>query len=247
MALIDNLVSYWKLDEASGDALDAHGSNTLTEHGTGGVGTAAGIINNARSFVVADSDYFDHTDNTDLSTGDIDFTFAGWLKLTSDLTQQTFVSKGDWGIGGEYSIVWNAFTWKLEVCSGSGFANYTVLNDNSITYVSGVWYYLIWWHDSVNNLIGIAVNDATPVTTAYSAGVWDGTGSFNIGRQTGNGRHMDGLIDEVGFWKRMLSPSERTALYNSGAGFAYPFTSTPASLPRQSLFVRQAVNRASTY
>ena len=44
MALTDNLVSYWKLDESSGNAADSVGSNTLTNTGTATY--AAGKINN---------------------------------------------------------------------------------------------------------------------------------------------------------------------------------------------------------
>ena len=232
MALTDNLVSYWKLDEASGDALDAHGSSTLTEHGTGGVGSAAGVISNARDFESSDSDYFDHADSTDLSAGDIDFTFAAWVKLESDAASMTVLAKGDWNANGEYSFRWNSYTWAFEVCSGSGFAGYTLLTEHTIDYVTGAWYYVVFWHDSVNNLIGISANNATPVTTSYSGGVYDGSGAFNLGRQLGNGRHMDGLIDEVGFWKRVLTSQERTDLYSSGAGLAYPFsTFSAASFP----------------
>ena len=53
-------------------------------------------------------------------------------------------------------------------------------------------------------------------TNPFAIGVW--TGAFPSG-------NMDGLIDEVGFWKRTLTSGERTQLYNSGNGLAYPFSS----------------------
>ncbi len=34
---------------------------------------------------------------------------------------------------------------------------------------------------------------------------------------------MDGIVDEVGLWSRALTIAEVTALYNAGAGLAYPF------------------------
>jgi len=34
------------------------------------------------------------------------------------------------------------------------------------------------------------------------------------------------VIDEVGFWTRVLTEDERTALYNSGDGITYPFLGT---------------------
>ena len=45
MALIDGLISYWKLDEESGDAIDACGNNDGTV--TGATQGAAGKINTA--------------------------------------------------------------------------------------------------------------------------------------------------------------------------------------------------------
>ena len=44
--LLDKLVSYWKLDEASGDAVDSVGTNTLTAHNA--PGTATGVVNGLR-------------------------------------------------------------------------------------------------------------------------------------------------------------------------------------------------------
>lgn len=56
MALTDNLVSYWKLDESSGNASDSVGSNTLTNNGTAGY--ASGKINNAVDFGTGDNLFF---------------------------------------------------------------------------------------------------------------------------------------------------------------------------------------------
>ena len=72
MALTDSLISYWKLDEASGNATDSHGTNTLTDTNT--VTSVAGKINTARYFTNANTEFFTLADNASLSTGDIDFT-----------------------------------------------------------------------------------------------------------------------------------------------------------------------------
>ena len=54
MALTTNLISYYKLDESSGDAIDAHGSNDGTV--TGATQNVAGKINTAYSFDGAGQD-----------------------------------------------------------------------------------------------------------------------------------------------------------------------------------------------
>ena len=56
MALTDNLVSYWKLDESSGNAADSVGSNTLTNTNT--VTYSAGKINNGADFERDSAQYF---------------------------------------------------------------------------------------------------------------------------------------------------------------------------------------------
>src|SRR5262245_58597574 len=106
MSLLDSLVSYWKLDEASGNALDAHGSNNLTEGGTGGVGTATGKINGGRDFESADSDIFTLADNADLSTGEIDFSFSLWYKPESQSATHSLICKGTTvtNVASEYAI-----------------------------------------------------------------------------------------------------------------------------------------------
>ncbi len=86
-------------------------------------------------------------------------------------------------------------------------------------------YYLVHgWHDSINDELGISVNAGIANTTAHSAGVFDSTSNFTMGRNDESlTLYWDGLIDEAGFWKRVLTSDERTQLYNAGNGLAYPF------------------------
>ena len=97
MSLLTNLISYWKLDEASGDALDAHGANPLTQ--TGSVGTAAGKVGTARDFSALTGAYFSHADNVDLSTGDIDFTIACWVQAGVTPPGYAYIASKGWYSG----------------------------------------------------------------------------------------------------------------------------------------------------
>lgn len=72
------LISYWKLDETSGNAVDAHGSNTLTDENT--VGSAVGKVLTGRSFVAANSERLSIPSNATLQTGDVDFSISLWIK-----------------------------------------------------------------------------------------------------------------------------------------------------------------------
>lgn len=222
MALIDSLVSYWALDEASGTRVDSHGSNDLTDNNT--VGSTTGIISTAADFEASNSEYLSHADNADLSTGDIDFSFSFWVNAESFGSPWRIVAKG--GANDlEYSLEGYGGAAYWRVTSGTGFANDTAVQaTNAGTLSTATWYYIVVWHDSVNNQIGICVNDGTPNTASYSAGTYDSGAEFRIGTFPTYGGDWDGLIDEVGFWKKVLSSQERTDLYNSGAGLAYPFS-----------------------
>ena len=223
---LTNLVSNWNLNEASGDALDTHGSNPLTETG-GIIDATTGKVSGARDFEAGDTEYFTTADNADLSTGDIDFSFAMWFQVESDISG-ALVSKNSGGGDFEYLLQYMANEDKLRLylASGAGNANATSVQHDDFGMLSlGTWYFAVAWHDSVANTINIQINNGTVTSAAYTFGSWDSAHPFNMGNYLGE--HFDGLIDEAAFWKRVLTPTERTQLYNSGSGLAYPFVTPP--------------------
>lgn len=240
MALIDNLVGYWKLDEASSNADDSHGSNTLLQNGS--VGTTTGKLNGARgTFGEYPGTYFYHASNSDLTVGDEDFTVAVWVKTGSSTGNQHCVgeyvfnsSGGGWTLltsndnSGKMRFLAKYNSGTLDVADSTTFGS---VADNN-------WHHVVAWHDSVNNQIGIAIDGGSANTTSYSAGVGSNSIDFEVGWNLALGSLVDarwqGYIDELGFWKRVLTSQERTDLYNGGAGLAYPFT-TPKGiiLPRR--------------
>lgn len=224
MALTDNLISYWKLDEASGSRADSHGSNTLTDNNT--VGSSTGKISTAGSFVAANSEYLSLTDNDDVSiaTSSVSYEFSMWVNLSSTSGTQQTVTKRDGilvGSGLEYMLRMDSGTptvyWGT---TPSGFSSLAYGSSLS----SSTWYFLTFGFDHSVSQFFVSLNAGTPT---YSSTVTNqqlaGANNFHIGGTTSE--YFDGLIDEVGFWKRVLTSGERTSLYNSGSGLAYPFSS----------------------
>ena len=84
---------------------------------------------------------------------------------------------------------------------GSGCAGYAVHRDVV---------FLCAWHDSVANTINIQVNNGTINTVSHSVGVQDSNGVFRLGEISGN--YLNGRLDGVGVWKRVLTQSERAYL-----------------------------------
>ena len=217
-----NLVSYWNLDETSGSRADSFGSETLTDNNT--VTGATGKVSGAAQFTAANSEYLSHADDAALSTGDIDFTFAYWLYMDSKSAEMHTISKSG-VLNREYDLVYDPgsdrFYWQV---SSTGISFDGQVQASSFGAPStGTWCFFVHWHDSVNNVIGIQVNNGTVDTTSFSAGVNDGTSAFHIGAEVAAPaqRYWDGRIDEVGFWKKVLSAQEKTDLYNSGNGNTY--------------------------
>lgn len=225
MPLITSLISYWKLNESSGDAVDSHGTNTLTET-SGTIAAATGKITGARDFELGDTEYFTRADNAALSTGDIDFTVAAWVWMESKpATDMTIMAKHNATIAGsEYQLIWNAAGDRFLLETLRAPATATAVTANNFGAPStGTWYHVVGWHDSVNNITGISVNAGTANTTAFSGGCNDSTTAFTIGAGSTGVSYWDGLICEAGFWKKVLTSTERTSLYRGGTGLAYPF------------------------
>lgn len=220
-----SLVAYWSMEEASGTAIDAHAANDLAETGSPNtIASATGVVSNARDCERDDTEYFTIADNADLSVGDIDFTVAGWVNMESAAAALWGVA-GKWVPAGdqrEYLVYFdNAATKLVFTVSATGTSTTTVVNA-STTQTTATWYFFVAWHDTDDNKIYLQINDGTVAEAAHTTGVFaTGTGGFDICSFSGNANHFDGLVDEVGFWKKTLASDERTWLYNSGSGRSY--------------------------
>jgi hypothetical protein len=228
MAVIDNLIAYYSLDEGSGNAIDAHGSNDLTDTNTVGA-SATAKQGTSRDFATgAPGDYFNLADNADMGLGSDDaFTWAGWARNRTDFQSGTVVF-GKWSSGGG-----NDGAYSLYIKGANFRYTFAIANGSSVTEVSDTtvfptpaetWAFIVCWHDPSADKIFIQVNnDATPDEAAWSGGTHSSeTNPFRLGHDSGAyGGSWDGLLDEWGFWKRVLTSDERTWLYNSGSGRSY--------------------------
>jgi hypothetical protein len=219
MALKDQLVAHWSLEEASGGRADDIGSNTLTDNNT--VTQNPGLVGNAAQFTAANTEYLSIVDNTALSMGDIDFAIAFWVYLDSKGADRGLVAKWS-ATEGEYRIYYTSGSdrFRFDIRQPDNAASVAVVANIFGSPSIATWYFIHAWHDSVANTINIQVNNGTPNTTAVSVGVRDSTAAFEIGRHA-SGQPHNGRIDQVGVWKRTLTSTERSTLYNGGAGLAF--------------------------
>jgi hypothetical protein len=243
MALADDLIGYWSLEESGGTAVDAHGTNDLAESG-GTIDGATGKVGTGRDFEADNVRSLTHASNSDLQTGDIAFTFAFWIKTESDAAAvvRGIVSKRG-GSNEEYFIGHHPTGQKIQidVAGAAGYASRTQLSSTTALTI-GTWHFVVCWHDPVANTINIQIDNGTPDSTAHSAGIYVGTDNFVLGAGT-FALSLDAVLDELGFWKRVLTSDERTELYNAGDGRDYAYITgggAPATNRRRRLLLASA-------
>lgn len=226
--LLNDLISYWNFDEENGTRLDASGSNDLTDNNT--VEYASGKIENAASFNSGAHEFLSHDDNEELSTGETDFTIAVWVYFTDLSEHRTIVNKADNSSENEYHLIYDNDAHKIRFYAYDGSWKYA---SDPTTISTDTWYHIVAWYDESKQEIAVSVNDSVPGTQSLSSAIEDSSAPFKVGvRYTGQ-LYMQGYIDELGFWKRVLTDTERSQLYNDGDGLTYPFTqSAPPSPPQ---------------
>lgn len=224
--LANDLKAFYKLDEASGNAVDVVSGYDLTDNNT--VTSATGVIGNARSFDDANTEYLSVSSNSDFSTGDVAFFISLWVYLDDVASSYSFVSKWNSSSNSrEYDIQYNqpsnVFRFRISD-NGTGGGNVHEVEATSFGGPStSTWTFVCAWHDPDANTINIQINDGTVDSTSHSGGVHAGSADFQIGRLASGGAEYDGRIDSVGFWRRIPDAQERALLYNNGNGAEFPF------------------------
>lgn len=218
-SLLTSLISWWKLDEASGTRADSvvASGNDLTDNNTVLFGT--GKQGNAADFEQANSEWLSRVSGASLQTGDIDFTVCGWVNIESIAGGfDPCLAKKGATASREYQVRLDSATNVFQFLVSSDGSTTTTLDYGS-TFTTATWYFVIAWHDSVANTINLQVNNGVVASASYASGITAGAGNFQMSYNDWDTVGIyDGLMDEVAFWKRVLTAAERTYLYNSGAG-----------------------------
>lgn len=220
-SLLNGLVAYWKLDEASGSRADSVGSNTLSS--VNNVAQATGLIGNAAQFTAASSQRLTLLDNADMSVAGTDFTFSGWFYLDAlPAANAGLLGKDNVGTSREYGLQLISTNTARWIAFDSVSGNSQVNLNTALTV--GTWVHLLASFNNTDKKPRLQKNNGSVSTgAAITNGIKDGNATFEMGAING-ANFYSGRIDEVGFWKRLLTAAEITLLYNGGAGLAHPFS-----------------------
>ena len=179
----------------------------------------------AAQFTAADSESLSIADNAAMSTGDIDFSWAGWVYLDDKSADRQIAGKWDtasnnreWNVG--YDNTGDRF--RFIVSPDGTSTNTSVDADNLGSPSTGRWYFIVVWHDATANTINIQVDNGTVDSVAHTTGLSDQGGAFELGARNGGAADFfDGRMVAGAFWKKVLTAAERTWLYHEGNGRIY--------------------------
>ena len=214
MALSDNLISWWELNETSGTRVDAHGSYDLTDNNT--VGNGTGKQGNCADFIATNSEYLSSGTGFGTALGSSVTTFSMSFWFNADITS------GNDGILsiGNFSNTQGEFNVHLSS------NNLTTLFDNGASTSSFGHSDTTNWHHYAVSYNGSSYTIWLDNVKKHTAVSFSNTLNFSglkmiLGGYYNTPYTYDGLLDEVGVWDKALSDAEVAELYNSGSGLAY--------------------------
>lgn len=226
MSLRDDLVSYWSLEESSGNRIDRRGLNDLIPSGspggtTGKIGSAANLNATTKFLSCSGSSY---------QPGSGDFTFSGWFRLTATSSGEiaTFlagnynsdaVNNRGWGLQLQNTTPTNAL-WRCFVSSTGTSATTVIMGDTGLGVDRDQTVFRHWVLRKIGSALAFFL-DGVSYGTGTLASVFAPVEPFRINGM-GQGNQAGSIIaDECGYWNRGLSNDEITELWNGGSGLRY--------------------------
>lgn len=236
MAVFDDCIAYWKLDEASGQTrADADGSWDLAD-ASGNVSAYSGKINNG---ALADSynaaaggtgTLYASTSPPAALSGSV-FTLALWVKLPVSNSSSTMHSLLTLALSSShtaniyYTPATGLFTWHLDDGINTYQKNVSSIDISSWRYMTFRWGAGSYYFTSDDPLSGGGSVGGTSNAVLASG--------LSLQRLTYRSDIV--AIDEMGIWDAGLSAQDASDLYNSGAGLSHGDTTVTAT-PTTSLF-----------
>jgi len=218
-SLLTGLTAYYTLSNTA----DSAGSNTLTN--IGGVTFVAGKVGNAANLVSASTQRLAAADSASFQMGVGNFTVAAWVKWTDNSTERTICFYGGYGANGYGLWTHNNELWAVVT---TGDPTVIQATNVGIGYGDGVFHLAVATFNRASNVDLWVDNGQTgnyvPGVISGVAGNMNSSVGFQIGAdESPPTNYIDAVVDEVGVWNRILTPTEITALWNGGAGTTYPF------------------------
>jgi hypothetical protein len=214
-----SIVGWWRMDDtnSSGDIVDYFGvlngtklaNTTQVTDGKFGKGL---LINGTSSGIKLPGTLLNFTNSN--------FSISAWVSFNDTTARQTLVMSGavDSPSSTQYALYLNFGTLQLQVSNGAT----TLTSVGSSPSSSNVWYHVVgvWNQTTISLYVNGTLVDSD--TNSSLGSLKDNEGIAGIGGdQAFNRYYLNGSIDEVIIFKRVLSSSEILSLYNASVNQYY--------------------------
>lgn len=222
--LLSNLLAYWPLSEATGDALDLSGNGRTLSHVNDPGANTGKVYLTAREFAPANTEYFTRSDAA--LYGGASMTVAIWFNAYALETTPNYhmlidnlAYGGGWAIGAWGGVT--AMSVFFQVGKGGGLY-YTASHCSLLGDHQNEWHLYIAWLDynaktSYSELNTVAGEVRTDVAFATSGSSYVRFGT----KRAVDGQWWSGMIGPIAMWSAVLTADQRIALWNEGAGLAF--------------------------
>ena len=230
---LTGLKAYYNLDEASGDCINSASSIGSTDAisnfdltVTGATQNVTGKIDKAVSFTgnnEAQADDSALTDTAFISNTGAIWTICLWVKLDNRVGDQAWLSTTGLG-SGDNGIFFRMMNTAGGVYCKFGTGGGTILGGTTTTQVipdATDWHFVVAQYDYQVGTTNVSVDNGTFEAVATSETISDTTTPYQrlmLGNSPELDNDLNGDLDEVSIWNRILTADEITKLYNAGNG-----------------------------
>lgn len=228
VTLLTSIAAYWAFESSPGSVTpDSTGNgNSLTLVGTASSVIPGGIIGDCYEASSSTDVCEGVAASTELAATD-SFTLTGWINpaVGFNLQANNYIAGRMQTTNPDYELIWNNSNgFEVGVVDTNGV--FHELSDGTTSISLGSWYFLACGFDFSNSLIFFQLNAGARLLLTGVPNVRNTPiANFSIANtSTPTSAAMPGKVDEVGFWKRVLTTTEISTLYNSGSAKTYPFS-----------------------
>ena len=220
--ILQDLVAFWKLDEASGTRVSQFNGLDLSDNNTVGQRAGPTSVGNGADFVT--NKFLSRDSETLLQVGDFNFSFSLWTIVENQVGVVEAIFGKDDGTNRDYYLYYDGTTDQL---------NFQLYNTAGVTgnfvgpSIDGNWNLISCGYIAATRTVWLATNADTEVTLTLPGTTPPNASAvqFRVGARAYDTfqQYLDGGICSLGKWHRYLTPNDRAYLYNAGVGRQWPF------------------------
>jgi hypothetical protein len=199
------------------DTLSVVSRDTVANGKQGGKVIRAYQGNHAADFN-GNNQYLASDTTSETTVGASSWTFSGWVRVDT-LTPFSPIWSNTDDVGG-FELFLDSTGKQFTAMGAPSGGSYINTPSSGTNITAGKWYFLCVWFDTADRKLYLSVNDeANTVYNLVSSPA--STVTTTQGYYLDSSASFVGALDQWGFWKRVLTPTERATLYNSGAGISF--------------------------